>query len=59
MGFMAKTKADAQEASKKPKGKGAMHNAAIAAARARTALKKRANNKGHSDEDDELEGNEA
>ncbi len=54
---MAKTKADAQAASKRPKAKGAMHDAAIAAVRARADLKKKAKDKGHSDEDDELEGN--
>jgi hypothetical protein len=55
---MAKTKLDAQQAPKRPKAKGAMHDASVAAARARAALKQKAKDKVQSDEDDELEGNE-
>jgi hypothetical protein len=54
---MAKTKLGAQQAPKRPKPKGAMHDASVAAARAKAALKKKAEDKVQSDEDDELEGN--
>ncbi len=54
--IMAKTKLDAWAAPKRPKPKGAMHDANVAVARARVALKKKAKDKGQSDEDDESEG---
>ncbi len=58
--IMVRTKEDAQAAPKRPKARGAMHDASIAAARARAqqaALKKKQKDKGRSDEDDELERN--
>ena len=53
---MGRTKLDAQAAPKKPKPKGAMHDANVAAARAKDAQKKKGKNTVPSDEDDDLEG---
>ena len=53
---MVKTKADAQAAPNKLKRKGTMHDANVAAARAKDAQKKKGKNTVPSDEDDDLEG---
>ena len=55
---MVRTKEDAQIAPKRPKARGAMHDANVAAARARAALKKKQTDKGQFDEEDELERND-
>ncbi len=54
---MVRTKEDDQIAPKRPKARGAMHDANVAAARAKAAQKKKQTDKGQSDEDDELERN--
>ena len=53
---MGRTKHDAQAAPKKPKPKGAMHDANVAAARVKEAQKKKEQKKVPSDEEDELDG---
>jgi hypothetical protein len=55
---MGRTKEDAQAASKKVKRKGAMHNASVAAARAKDAQKKKEKIPVPSDEEDDLEGHD-
>ncbi len=52
---MVRTKEDTQAAPTKHKPKGTMHNANVAAARAKAALKKKAKDKGQSNEDNKLE----
>ena len=53
---MVRTKEDAQAAPKKVKRKGAMHDATVAAARAKDAQKKKEKKTVPSDEEDELDG---
>ena len=53
---MGRTKLDAQAAPKKPKPKGAIHDANVAAARVKEAQKKKEQKKVPSDEDDDLVG---
>ncbi len=53
---MVRNKEDAQAAPKKPKPKGAMHDANVAAARVKQAQKKKEQKKVPSDEDDDLVG---
>jgi hypothetical protein len=55
---MVKTNADAQAAPKTGKRKGAMHDASVAAARAKDAQKKKKISTPLSDEDDDLEGHD-
>jgi hypothetical protein len=50
---MAKTKADAQEAPKKGRAKGAMHEAGVAAARAKAAVVKKRKSNIPSDEQED------
>ena len=56
--IMVRTKEDAQAAPKRAKGKGAVHDATVSAARAKDAQKKKEQKKVPSDEEDELDGHD-